>query len=176
VVRFLKGVAFSLTVAVLCLAHPSYGQQGFPRVQGETLAGKKVALPEAFGGQAVVIMGFTHGSQKQTKEWSQRLKGQGTAWSIAVLQDVPRLVRGMVVHGIKSGTPKEEYDRFLLVYSGEKELKDAAGFETPDDAYVMVVDGTGAIRWRFHGPATDAAVREVQGVLNGQPLHHNNGD
>ena len=164
---------WAVIAALWCGA--AFGQPGFPRIQGETLAGKKVELPGAFGGQVVVVMGFTHGSQAQTKVWGQRLRGQG-AWSVAVLQDVPRLVRGMVVHGIKSGTPKEEYDRFLLVYSGEKELKDAAGVETPDDAYVMVVDGTGAIRWRFHGPATDAAVREVQGVLNGQPLHHNNGD
>jgi hypothetical protein len=89
-------------------------------------------------------------------------------WSVAVLEDAPRLVRGMIVHGVKSGTPKEEYDRFVVVVKGEKELKDAAGFEKPDDAYLMVVDGKGAIRWRFHGPVTDAAVQEVQGVT----LHH----
>jgi hypothetical protein len=166
-VRVLNRAARSLTLAVLCLAHPLFAQQGFPKIQGETLAGKKISLPEAFGDRSVVIVGFTHASQTQTKAWSQRLRGQVPAWSIAVLQDVPRLVRGMVAHGIKSGTPKEEYGRFVLLYSGEKELKDAAGFEKPDDAYVMVVDGTGAIRWRFHGPVTDAAVLEVQGVRNG---------
>jgi hypothetical protein len=153
---------WAVIAALWCGA--AFGQQaGFPRIQGETLAGKKVELPGAFGGQVVVVIGFTHGSQAQTKVWGQRLRGQG-AWSVAVLQDVPRLVRGMVVHGIKSGIPKEGYDRFVSVYLGEKELKEAVGFEKPDDAYVMVVDETGAIRWRFHGPATDAAVQEVQGM------------
>jgi hypothetical protein len=159
-------------LAVLCLAYPLQAQQSFPQVQGETLAGKKVELPGAFGGQAVVILGFTHGSQKQTKEWGQRLRGERAVWSVAVLQDVPKLVRGMVVHGIKSGMPKEIYDRFVVVYSGEKALKDAARFDRPDEAYLMIVDGTGAIRWRFHGPATDAAVQEVQGLA----LHHSDRD
>jgi|SRR5579883_1604057 len=137
--------------------------QTFPAASGETLSGKKVDLPAAFGGTAVVVVGFTHASQNQTKAWAQRLKGE--AWSIAVLQDVPRLVRGMAVHGIKSGTPKEAYDRFVLLYKGEKELKDAADFSTPDDAYVVVVDGSGAIRWRFHGAVTDAAVEQVRAQL-----------
>jgi len=153
----------TLTVVAAIWCGAAFGQAGFPAIQGETLAGKKVELPGAFGAQAVVIVGFTHGSQKQTKEWAQRLKGQSGVWSIAVLEDAPRLVRGMAVHGIKSATPKEEYDRFVVVYKGEKELKEAAGFEKPDDAYLMIVDGKGAIRWRFHGPATDAAVQEVQG-------------
>jgi hypothetical protein len=168
VVRVLEGAVRSLTLAVLSAAYPLCGQQAFPSIQGETLTGKKVELPGAFGGQTVVIVGFTHGSQKQTKEWAQRLHGQG-AWSVAVLQDVPRLVRGMVVHGIKSGLPKEEYDRFVVTYRGEKELKEAAGFEKPDDAYLMIVDGAGAIRWRLHGPATDAAVQ-------GLALHHKDED
>ena len=139
--------------------------QALPAIQGETLAGKKVELPGAFGAQAVVIVGFTHASQKQTKEWGQRLRGQVPVWSIAVLEDAPKLVRGMAVHGIKSGTPKEDYDRFVVVVKGEKELKEAAGFATPDDAYLIVVDGAGTIRWRFHGPATDAAVADARANL-----------
>jgi hypothetical protein len=149
----------------------AFAQAGFPQTEGETLAGKKVSLPGAFGGQAVVIVGFTHASQKQTKEWAQRLHGQGV-WSIAVLEDAPRLVRGMAVHGIKSGVPKEEYERFVVVYKGEKELKEAAGFEKPDEAYVMVVDDKGVIRRRVHGQATDAALQEVQGLRSGQEAMH----
>jgi hypothetical protein len=147
-------------LAVWCGA--AFGQQQFPAIQGETLAGKKVELPGAFGGQAAVIVGFTHASQKQTKEWAMRLRGQEVVWSIAVLEDAPKLVRGMIVHGIKGAMPKEAWDRFAVVVKGEKELKDAAGFEKPDDAYVMVVDAVGAIRWRFHGPPTDAAVQDLR--------------
>ena len=140
----------------------AYSQQSIPAIEGETLSGKKVSLPAAAGGQsALLIIGFTHGSEAQTKAWGQRVRDRFSVWSIAVLEDVPGLVRGMAKHGIKSGTPKELYDRFVLVYHDEKQLKQAAGFEKPDDAYLLVIDKAGVITWRFHGPVTDAAVEEA---------------
>jgi hypothetical protein len=144
-----------------------HAQQAFPPVDGETLSGKKISLPGAFAGQpALLIIGFTHGSQAQTKAWSMRMRDRFPAWSVAVLEDVPRLVRGMAVHGIKSGTPKDQYDRFVLVYHGEKTLKEAAGFDRLDDAYLLVIDGGGTIRWKYHGAVTDAAVEQIAGQLN----------
>ena len=151
----------TLCLFALCV-RAAYSQQTIPGIEGETLSGKKVSLPAAAGGQsALLIIGFTHGSEAQTKAWSQRVRDRFPVWSIAVLEDVPGLVRGMVKHGIKSGTPKEQYDRFVLVYHGEKQLKQAAGFEKPDDAYLLVIDKAGVITWRFHGPVTDAAVEQA---------------
>src|SRR5690349_9633332 len=109
-------------VVALC-AGIVYAQGTIPTIEGETLSGKKISLPAAVGAApALLIIGFTHASQKQTKEWSMRVHGRFPAWSIAVLEDVPRLVRGMATHGIKSGTPKDQYDRFVLVFHGEKQL------------------------------------------------------
>ncbi|HLH20260.1 MAG TPA: hypothetical protein VKX45_23745 [Bryobacteraceae bacterium] len=141
-------------------------QTALPEIQGQTLSGKAVTLPAAAGGKpALLILGFTHGSQTQTKAWEARAAGLGPVWSIAVLEDVPRLVRGMALHGIKSSIPKERYDRFVVVYRGEKELKQAVGFGPPDDAYLLAIDAGGAIRWRYHGPVTDAAVEEIRKQL-----------
>jgi hypothetical protein len=153
---------------LICLACAVllHAQRVLPPIEGETLSGNKVSLPEASGGKpAVLIIGFTHGSQAQTKAWSQRLRDRFPTWSIAVFEDVPRLVRGMAIHGIKSGTPKEIYDRFLLVYHGEKQLKEAVGFDRPDDAYVLVIDGAGAIRTSVHGQVTDAGVEQIGSQL-----------
>ena len=66
-------------------------------------------LPAAAGGQsALLIIGFTHGSRAQTKVWSVRVRDRFPAWSIAVVEDVPSLLRGMVTHSLISGTPKEQ--------------------------------------------------------------------
>jgi hypothetical protein len=75
------------------------------------------------------------------------------------------MVRGMATHGIKSGTPKDQFDHFLLVFHGEKQLKRAVGFDRPDDAYLLVIDGAGVIRWSFHGPVTDAAMEQIAARL-----------
>jgi hypothetical protein len=152
----------SIACLLIVCAGALCAQRSIPAIEGETLSGKKMSLPAAAGGQpALLIIGFTHASQAQTKAWSARVHDRFPAWSIAVLEDVPRLVRGMATHGIRSATPKEQFDRFLLVYHGEKELKEAAGFDRPDDAYLLVIDGTGAIRWSYHGPVTDAAVEQI---------------
>ena len=109
-----------------------------------------------------MVIGFTHSSQNQTKAWAARLQHEFPTYSIAVLEDAPRLVRGMAVHGMKGGVPEDQRDHFVVIYHNEKELKQAAGFDAPDDAYVLLLDKDGAIRWSFHGPVTDAAVGELK--------------
>ncbi len=148
-----------MRLALLLCVLPLAAQQ-FPAIEGQNLRDHRVKLPD--GHPTVIVMGFTHGSQNQTKAWAQRIGTQLPLYSIAVLEDVPRLVRGMASHGIRSGVPENQRERFLLVYHNEKELKQAADFSTPDDAYVLVLDGTGAIRWKFHGPAGDAAFDQLK--------------
>ena len=110
----------------------------------------------------MIVIGFTHGSQNQTKAWTASVQQELPVYSIAVLEDAPRLVRGMAVHGMKGGVPEDKRDHFVVVYHNEKELKQAAGFDHPDDAYVLLLDKDGAIHWRFHGPVTDAALQELE--------------
>ena len=140
----------------------------FPRVEGENLLGKKIALPDATTGHAaVIVIGFTHGSQNQTKAWTASLQQELPIYSIAVLEDAPRMVRGMAVHGMKGAVPEDQRDHFVVIYHNEKELKQAAAFEHPDEAYVLLLDKDGAIRWRFHGPVTDAALQELESQASG---------
>jgi hypothetical protein len=153
---------------VLPLFIVSLAAEQLPTLEGENLLGKSITLPAASANHiAILVIGFTHASQTQTKAWSQRLHEQFPAssqeqvYSIAVLQDVPKLVRGMAVHGIKSGTPAEQRDRFILLFHKEAELKQTAGFAAPDDAYLILLDQGGAIRWRFHGALSDDAVQQI---------------
>ena len=75
------------------------------------------------------------------------------------------MLRGMAVSGIKSSIPKERWDRFVLVFRGEKELKQAVGFERADDAYLVVLDRTGSVRWRQHGAISESALDEFKKQL-----------
>ena len=157
-----------LLLTLVCLTSAVCAET-LPQIEGENLMGRKIVLPEAAAGhRAILVIGFSHASQGQTKAWAERLDREFpnpsmvTVYPLAVLEAVPRLIRGMVSHGIKSDTPKEQRDRFLLVYHQEAELKTAAGFTAPDDAYILLLDASGVIRWRFHGPVTDSSVAGIQ--------------
>jgi len=46
----------------------------FPRIQGETFAGRKVQLPEDVRGKVgVLIFGFTKASSKPTGAWAKKI-------------------------------------------------------------------------------------------------------
>jgi len=140
--------------------------QQLPRIEGKNLADAPITLPEAAAGHpAILVLGFTHASQHQTKAWAAKLTPLYPTWSIAVLQDMPRLVRPMATHSMKNDVPADQRARFLLVFKGEKELKQAAGFQTPDDAYLLIIDKSGVVRWRFHGPLTDDALMQVKSQM-----------
>lgn len=143
-------------LAVICLfSIIACSAQPFPNIQAENLLGKKIELPGAVSQHpTLLIIGFTHASQAPTKAWAARLENEFNPYSIAVLQDAPRLVRGMAVRGIKSGVQEKNRDHFLLVFQGEQELKQAADYDRPDDAYVLLVDPGGQIQARWHGPVS----------------------
>ena len=158
-----------LTLLLFCSAAMA---EQLPRLEFENVPGKKVTLPDAAAGHpAVLVIGFSHASQKQTKPWSEKLNhaySPGSlvlVFSVAALEDVPRLVRGMATHGIRGGVPAEQREHFLLLFQHEKELKQAAQFTAPDDAYLLILGPDGSIVWRFHGLVTDAAMADVAAHL-----------
>jgi hypothetical protein len=140
----------------------------FPEIQAETLSGKHVAVPgDVKGKPTLFVIGFTRASKDQTGYWSKKIPSDMVNfYSVAVLEDVPRLVRPAIAHSMKSDTPKEKRDHFLLIYSGQKELKEAAGFEKPDDAYLILIDPDGEVAWRFHGPFSHTTLSEMRTHAN----------
>jgi hypothetical protein len=156
---------FFIFCGCFCLLVSARGEP-LPKTASESLAGQQIMLPDALKGRpAVVIVGFSKSSQNRVKEWdSQARKELGEAfdvYQVAVLEDAPRFVRGMITHAMKGATPADRQDHFLIVVRGEAELKKAAVFAESDDAYVLLLDDTGDVRWRTHGAVSDAALRAL---------------
>jgi hypothetical protein len=149
-----------------------YGESALPAFEGETLTGRKLSMPGAVHGHpALLAVCFTHASGPHCTEWGKRLEsefksnGDLERYTVVFLEDAPRLVRGMAKSGIKSGVPKEEYDHYLIVTEHEKETKDAVHFQTPDDAYLLLLGTDGTVRWTSHGAVNDDAVRQIRELL-----------
>jgi hypothetical protein len=137
--------------------------QQMPKAEGESLSGHKVVLPDAASGKiAVLVFGFTKASKVQTSAWASKLQADfGTRagfelYQLPVLESVPRMVRGMVISGMKKGVADDKRDHFVPLLQGEAELKKLVGYKEADDAYLVVLGRVGNILEQSHGAPDDA--------------------
>ena len=158
-------------IGCLLAITPAWSEQ-IPKTAAESLAGQQMTLPESLNGHlSVVIVGFSKSSQDTVKEWDKRVRkelGDGfDVYQVAVLEDAPSFVRGMIKHAMKGSTPADRQGHFLVVVKGEAELKKAAGYSEADGAYLLLLDSAGEIRWRTHGAANDGALEELAYKVQG---------
>lgn len=161
-------VLFALTAVFYAAA----AQSNMPPIAGQSLAGTKILLPDATRGKdAVLIFGFTRASKNPTSAWARTIRADFASTSlelyqIPVLEDVPRLIRGMVISGIKRGVPENQRDHFVIVVQSEKELKNFVGYKEPDDAYLVILDPAGNVVQQLHGSPTPEAYAHVKQELD----------
>ena len=83
---------------------------------------------------------------------------------------MPRLIRGMVISGIKKGVKEGVRDHFVPILQGEAALKNLVGYKEPDDAYLVVLNPAGQIVRQVHGAYGEAEYRlfreELRMLLN----------
>ena len=161
------------TVAVALLASTAAAQQ-FPRLQEENLAGQQVVLPDAAAGKiAVLVLGFSHASGTPTGAWAKRAteefgKNPGfVLYQLAVIEDAPRLVRGMITSGMKKGVPDSQRATFIPVVHDEAALKALVGYKAEDDAYIVVLDRGGKVVYQTHAATVDPGYAELRAKLAG---------
>lgn len=145
--------------------------EAFPTVQGESLEGEAVTLPDALAGQpAVLLIGYKQQTQFDIDRW---LLGFAQAGLKAPLLEVPTipslgasLASGFIDDGMRAGIPKEDWGVVVTVYGGAaKPIVALTGNENGNNARVMVLDGEGTIVW-FHdrGYSTTKVLELVERV------------
>jgi len=146
--------------------------QPMPKTEGESLAGNKVVLPDVASGKvAVLIFGFTKASKVPTAAWANKLRADFSArpgfelYQLPVLEDVPRLLRHMVISGIRNGVPDNLRGHFVPILQGESELKKLVHYSEADDAYLVILGRAGNIAQQIHGTLNDADYAQVQSAI-----------
>lgn len=168
-------------VLVLMLLARAVAQspQQMPRIAGESLAGHRVQVPDAARGKiAVLIFGFSKASKAPTSAWTDQLRSDlsthtGFAlYQLPVLEDVPRIIRGVVISGMRKGVPATMRDRVVPILEDEAELKRLVSYKEPDDAYLVLLDRSGQIVAQRHGSFSATGYRqfesEILALLNGK--------
>ena len=160
--RFTSLVRAATSVLLFLAVVLSLHAQSVPHTEAETLAGKKIVLPDAFDSHpAIVVIGFSRSGGDSAGRWSKQLRQDlrddksVRIFSVAELQDAPKLARGLIRHGMRGGVPQNEHDSFVLLYQDEDVWKKLADFSDTNDAYVLLVDSAATIRWRAHGRGPD---------------------
>ena len=149
---------------ILLLVPPAMRAQRIPQAKVESLTGAPIALPQVLQGKiGVLVLGFSRGSQQAVTDWGRKLAADYRDspavlyYEMPMLAGVPRLMRGLVVRQMRSSVPERAWPRFAPLTEDEKAWRSLAHYTSEEDAYVLLVDGEGNVRWQTEGPPSDMA-------------------
>jgi hypothetical protein len=149
-----------LLVGAMMLSRSSAAQD-MPKTEGETLSGKHIVLAtEVRGHPAMLVAGFSREGGNATGAWVRAIRADGAlagipVYEIAQIAGAPGLIRGMIRSGMKKSVPAAEHDTFVVLTQDDKAWR--TYFDVGDDQvpYVMLLDESGKVLWRGHGPAAE---------------------
>lgn len=168
-----------LFAAALLLA-PLLSAQTMPRLEGKTLAGTQLVLPDAAHGHVtLVIFGFSKASGDVAKVWSTRFRKDyatdphAAVYTVAEMQGIPGFIKGMVVGSMRRGTPEDDRSHFVPLFKDKEQWQQVVGFDKSggDDAWLLLLDPQGVIHWKAHGRFSEALYGQLKqqvAALEGQ--------
>jgi hypothetical protein len=145
-----------------------------PMVTGQFLTGRTAALPQASAGKVTLVaLGFTYKSRFPVEAWADWYrttidpKTNITFFEVPMIGGLATLGRWFIDRGMRSGTPAELHDQVITVYQGTGDWKTRLSYsdDHKDDAYLIVFDRAGVVRWLHHGGFDTSWSNELKAVL-----------
>jgi hypothetical protein len=130
----------------------------FPGLKGEYLTGRTAVLPDAATGRiALLAFGFTYDSRFAVEAFIAPYRkefggnAEVTFFEIPMIGGMARLGKWFIDSGMRKGTPKQDHENVITVYGGVDPWKQRLGYKAPKDAYLVLLDRNGVVRWRYNG-------------------------
>jgi len=176
----LKKLCITLIFSVLAAAQALQPGAVLPQIKGTSLEEHEVTLPDASAGKVtLLICTFTKAAGEQARGWTEHFikdypqDDRATSYSIAFLEDVPSLFRGMARGGIKRGTPAALRSRFLTVTHNEADWKRYLSVTSDNDTYLLLLDSKSRVQWMgrgaFQQTTYDAMKAKITELATGMP-------
>ena len=151
-----------------------------PELTGHTLTGRTAVLPQVSAGTVTLVaMGFTYQSRFAVEAWADWYRttidpAAVTFFEVPMIGGMATLGRWFINSGMRSGTPVELHDHVITVYGGTSGWKQRLSYSTrhEDDAYLIVLDTQGVVRWLHHGVFDQPRADELKGLLTSLPDRH----
>ena len=142
--------------------------QTLPPLRGEFLTGRQAQLPDAAAGHiALLALGFTYNSRFPVEAWVGRFRKdfgsnpQVTFYEIPMIGGMARLGKWFIDSGMRKGTPRSDQENVSTVYGGTDSWKQRMGYQSPDAAYLVLLDKRGVVRWRHDGAFDERAFQDL---------------
>jgi len=145
-----------------------------PVLKGQFLSGRDAELPRVSSGKvALVAMGFTYKSRFPVEAWGSWYRAtigsrtDVTFFEVPMIGGLSTLGRWFIDRGMRSGTPAELHEQVITVYGGTGDWKRRLSYspEHEDDAYLIVLDRDGIVRWLHHGGFDQARADDLRRLL-----------
>lgn len=141
--------------SVIPILHPG---DRLPGLKGDFPSGRPAVLPDAASGRvALLALGFTYDSRFAVEAWAARFrkdfgdKPQVACYEIPMIGGMARLGKWFIDSGMRKGTPQKDHENVIRVYGGTEAWKQRLQFQSPDAAYLVLLDQRGRVRWLRHG-------------------------
>ena len=135
-----------------------------PTLRGEFLTGRTALLPQAAGGRvALLLLGFSYDSRFAVEAWAGKFREQFhrdprvTFYEIPMIGGLAWMGKWFIESGMRRGTPKQDYENVITVYGGAHPWKQRLGFRDPKAAYLILLDASGRVAWRYTGGLDEQA-------------------
>ena len=182
--RIADAVLFTLALGLPIFAWTMHAQSPpvalrvgdhLPDVAGQNLSGTPTHLSTVVGGKiAVVVFSFSKSGGKDTQIWDRQLVGDfGSSPSVALstviyLESAPRLLRGVIVSGVKNSIPPPLHTSTIVTYENEELWKQHLNVADDSRAYVVLLGRDRRIRWVNSGDFSDAEYKQLKDQIEKQ--------
>ena len=131
-----------------------------PVLTGQFLTGRDAVLPRASSGKVTLVaMGFTYKSRFAVEAWGGWYRTafgprtDVTFFEVPMIGGMAKMARPFIDRGMRKGTPADLHGHVITVYGGVGDWKKRLSYSPAheDDAYLIVLDGDGIVRWIHHG-------------------------
>ena len=144
----------------------------FPTLRGLSLAGDSLTFPEATRGQvAVLSIAFVQEAQATIDAWVQPMADELAAMPGVVYYEIPlmplynALVRNWAASGMRSGIDPKKHGNVVCYHGDQQPYFAALGTRQKTEAYTLILDPEGTVRFLAEGLPTPEARAQFTAVL-----------
>lgn len=142
--------------------------QALPKDKAESINGKSFDFPAMMRGSvAACIFGFGNNSADRVGVWLENLWSDGVnAWSVVNLETIPSgVARTALRVAMRKGTPKNLYERSLVISKDATEWKRILGSQRESLPVVALFDKSGALVWKREGTFSSSIADELKAKI-----------